>query len=98
MHAWHAVPGDGLANEIAADGNWYYYVDGKIATSVTTVTHNQYGWWYVKNGKVDFTYNGLAANEYGWWKITAGCVDFSYTGTVKYNNRTYSVKNGSVKI
>ena len=91
-----AVPADGLANEVAADGNWYYYVDGKIATSVTTVTYNQYGWWYVKNGKVDFTYNGLAANEYGWWKITGGCVDFSYNGIAKNAYGWWYIKNGNV--
>ena len=75
MHAWHAVPADGLANEIAADGNWYYYVDGKIATSVTTVTHNQYGWWYIKNGNVDFSYTGTVKYNNRTYSVKNGNVN-----------------------
>ena len=65
---------DGLANEKASDGNWYYYVNGKVATNVTTVAKNVNGWYYVKNGKVDFSANtGIAKNaerlvEYRQWK------------------------------
>ena len=69
------VPADGLANEIAADGNWYYYVDGKIATSVTTVTHNQYGWWYVKNGNVDFSYTGTVKYNNRTYSVKNGSVN-----------------------
>ena len=66
---------DGLAQ--AADGNWYYYKNGSVATDVTTLIPNDYGWWYVRNGQVDFSYTGIAPNEYGWWRIVNGAVDFS---------------------
>ncbi len=87
---------DGLANEPAADGNWYYYKDGKVATDVTTVINNKNGWWYVKNGKVDFSYNGIKNNENGWWKIVNGKVDFSYTGVTNNENGWWYVKDGKV--
>ena len=73
----------GLANSKVADGNWYYYVNGEIATNVTTVAKNVNGWYYVKNGKVDFTYNGFASNENGNWYVKNGCVKFDVNDVVK---------------
>ncbi len=87
---------DGLANERAADGNWYYYVDGKVATNVTTVAKNKNGWWYVKNGKVDFTANTVAKNENGWWIIRGGKVDFSANTVAKNENGWWKITNGKV--
>lgn len=58
MDALAEAKPDGLANEAAEDGNWYYYKDGKIATDYTGVAKNKNGWWKIKNGKVDFSYNG----------------------------------------
>lgn len=86
----------GLADTAYADGNWYYYIDGKINTGVTTVAKNKNGWFYVKNGKVDFTANTVACNENGWWKITNGCVDFNYTGLAQNENGWWVIKNGQV--
>ena len=74
---------DGLANEKAADGNWYYYKDNKIATDVTTVAKNVNGWYYVRNGKVDFTYNGFASNEHGDWYVVNGTVRFNVNDVIK---------------
>lgn len=68
---------DGIQDSAGEDGRWGYYVDGKIDTSINTVTPNAYGWWYVKDGYVDFTYNGLAQNDYGWWVIQGGKVNFN---------------------
>ena len=90
------VHADGLADQAAADGNWYYYVDGKIATSVTTVAKNKNGWWYVKNGKVDFSCNSVEKNQNGWWYIRGGKVDFSYTGVAKNANGWWRIVNGKV--
>ena len=87
---------DGLANEPAADGNWYYYKDGKVATDVTTIINNKNGWWYVKNGKVDFSYNGIKNNQNGWWKIVNGKVDFNYTGISNNENGWWRIENGKV--
>ncbi|MFR8718542.1 MAG: hypothetical protein ACLVE7_03860 [Coprococcus comes] len=50
---------DGLSDEADTDGNWYYYLNNKIATEVTTVANNKNGWWSVVNGKVDFSYTDL---------------------------------------
>lgn len=87
---------DGLSNTKDADGNWYYYRNGSIATDVTTVAENVYGWWHIVNGKVDFNSNTIAKNENGWWKITGGKVDFNYTGVAKNENGWWRVENGKV--
>lgn len=87
---------DGLADQKASDGNWYYYKNGKVATDVTTVAKNVNGWWYVKNGKVDFSADTIAKNENGWWKITGGKVDFNYTGVAKNENGWWRVEKGQV--
>ena len=87
---------NGLSDVPAADGNWYYYQDGKIATDLTTVTYNKYGWFYVHNGKVDFNYNGLAANEHGWWKISGGAVDFNYNGLAANEYGWWKITGGAV--
>ncbi|WP_448915380.1 leucine-rich repeat domain-containing protein [Eubacterium ramulus] len=86
---------DGLADQ-AEDGNWYYYIDEKVATDVTTVAQNDFGWWYVKDGKVDFSYTGLAANECGWWRIVNGAVDFNCTSVVNSEYGWWYVRNGQI--
>ena len=87
---------DGLSDEKDADGNWYYYKDNKIATTVTTVAKNKNGWWRVVNGKVDFSCNSVEKNENGWWYIRGGKVDFGYNGNVKWNGTDCYVANGKV--
>ena len=90
-----AIP-DGLANEAAEDGNWYYYKDNQIATNYTGIAKNKNGWWRVVNGKVDFNCNSVEKNENGWWYIRNGKVDFSYTGVAKNANGWWRIVNGKV--
>ena len=87
---------NGLSDTKDADGNWYYYADGKIGTGVTTVAKNKNGWWYVKNGKVDFTYTGIAKNENGWWRIVKGKVDFNCNSVEKNENGWWYIRKGKV--
>ncbi|MFR5704146.1 MAG: fibronectin type III-like domain-contianing protein [Eubacterium ramulus] len=87
---------DGLANEADENGNWNYYIDGKVATDATGLAPNAYGWWYVKNGKVDFTYTGLVSNDQGWFMVVNGMVDFGYTGLVANEYGWWMVQNGSI--
>ena len=87
---------DGLANEADENGNWNYYIDGKVATDATGLAPNAYGWWYVKNGKVDFTYTGLASNDQGWFMVVNGMVNFGYTGLVANEYGWWMVQNGSI--
>ena len=87
---------DGLANVVAADGNIYYYRDGKVATDVTGVYNNQTDWYYVKDGKVDFSYTGIKNNQNGWWRIENGKVNFNYTGVTNNENGWWYVKDGKV--
>ena len=90
------VHADGLANEPDENGDYYYYVNGEVATDVTGVINNATDWYYVKNGKVDFSYNGIRNNQNGWWKITNGKVDFNYTGVTNNENGWWYVRNGKV--
>ena len=90
------VKPDGLANEAAEDGNWYYYKDNQIATNCTGVAKNKNGWWRVVNGKVDFNCNSVEKNENGWWYIRGGKVDFNYTGVAKNANGWWRIVNGKV--
>ena len=90
------VKPDGLANEAAEDGNWYYYKDNQIATDYTGVAKNKNGWWRVVNGKVDFSCNSVEKNENGWWYIRGGKVDFNYTGVAKNKNGWWRIVNGKV--
>ncbi len=90
------VHADGLANEPDENGDYYYYVNGEVATDVTGVINNATDWYYVKNGKVDFSYNGIRNNQNGWWKITNGKVDFNYTGVTNNENGWWYVRDGKV--
>ena len=87
---------DGLADQKASDGNWYYYRNNQVAADYTGLAQNVNGWWYVRNGAVDFGANTVAQNEHGWWKITNGAVDFSYTGLVQNDQGIWLVLNGAV--
>lgn len=85
---------DGLAQ--AADGNWYYYLNGSVAANVTTLVPNAYGWWYVRNGQVDFSYTGIAPNEYGWWRIVNGGVDFNCNSVEQNEHGWFYLSGGKV--
>ena len=85
-----------VADQAAADGNWYYYENGQIASNVTTVAQNKNGWWYVRNGKVDFGYTGIANNQNGWWRIVNGKVDFNCNSVESNENGWWKLKDGMV--
>ena len=87
---------DGLSNQAAADGNWYYYRNNQVAADYTGLAQNVNGWWYVRNGAVDFGANTVAQNEHGWWKVTNGAVDFNYTGIAQNENGWWRIENGKV--
>ena len=91
-----SVISDGLSNQVAADGNWYYYKNNQIATNATTVAKNANGWFYVKNGKVDFRYTGVAQNENGWWYVKNGKVDFKANTVAQNEHGWWYIRNGKV--
>ena len=75
----------GLADAPDANGDWWYYTDGKIDTNHNGVDTNKYGWWRVENGKVNFDAQGIYSNKFGWWKTTNGKVTFKEDGV--FNNQ-----------
>ena len=84
-----------VADQAAADGNWYYYENGQIVNK-TTVAPNENGWWRIVNGKVDFNCNSVESNEYGWWKLSGGKVDFGFTGIAGNQYGAWFVRDGKV--
>ena len=80
----------------AADGNWYYYVNGIIQTDYTGIKPNANGWWRIVGGKVDFNCNSVEKNENGWWKVEGGKVNFNFTGIASNHNGRWYLKDGKV--
>ncbi|MGN0435181.1 MAG: L,D-transpeptidase family protein [Wujia sp.] len=79
-----------------SDGEWYYFRNGVVDQSFTSVVKNEYGWWYVNKGKVDFNANTIAKNENGWWLIRNGKVDFSANTVAKNEYGWWLIRNGKV--
>ena len=65
---------------LAEDGNYYYYVDGAVATSFTGLAANDMGTFYFVNGKLDFSFNGFVYQNDTWWCVAGGRVCPDYTG------------------
>ncbi len=94
--------GDGIYQN-PDDGDWYYYKDGQIDTSLTDVVKDTIGtigeqgdWWNVVDGKVT-PGETVAQNSKGWWYIDAkGMVDFSYTGFAKNDRGSWYCEKGKV--
>lgn len=83
---------------LASDGNWYYYINGEIATDYTGLASNEYGWWYVRNGALDWNYTGMASNEYGWWYVRNGALDWNYTGMASNEYGWWYMRNGALDL
>lgn len=81
-------------------GNWVYVKKGRYYTGATGVARSTTGnYVYVKNGRYYTKYTGLTKSlttcrlvyvKNGRWQK-------NYSGIVKYNGKTYSVKNGIAK-
>lgn len=84
-----------VADQAAADGEWYYYENGAPVVK-TTVAPNENGWWFVRDGKVDFTYTGIAQNENGWWRIVNGKVDFNCNSVESNEYGWWKLSGGKV--
>lgn len=84
-----------VADQAAADGEWYYYENG-VPVVKTTVAPNENGWWFVRDGKVDFTYTGIAQNENGWWRIVNGKVDFDCNSVESNEYGWWKLSGGKV--
>ncbi len=79
-----------LKNE---DGNYYYYVNGEVATDYTGLVENAVGSWYVKEGMAQMSYDGLITFEGTKYLIKAGHVS-SYTGIAKQQGVYYYFAKG----
>lgn len=76
--------------------DWNYYVNGKIATDVTTLVKYNGSWWYVHDGKIDFGAKTLIKFNGAWWYVHGGKVDFGADTLCKFNGSWWYVQNGKV--
>ena len=79
-----------------ADGQWYYYTNGKVNTSYVGFAKNSYGWWYMNKGKLDTSYTGLVKHKSNWVYVSKGKLDTKYTGLVKYKSNWVYVNKGKL--
>ncbi|MCR5148730.1 MAG: glycoside hydrolase family 9 protein [Eubacterium sp.] len=78
------------------ESGWWRIVNGKVDFNCNTVEKNENGWFKLSGGKVDFSFTGIGSNSYGKWYCKGGVVQFGFSGTVKYNGKTYKIKDGKV--
>ncbi|MBO5258930.1 MAG: Ig-like domain-containing protein [Agathobacter sp.] len=76
------------------NGVRYYYEDGQVKISLTTLVKDGGTWYYVKNGFVSGVYTGLVKYNGIWYYIKNSKVDFSYTGLCRFSGQWFYVKNG----
>ncbi|SEF44104.1 D-alanyl-D-alanine carboxypeptidase [Eubacterium ruminantium] len=81
------------------DGDWYYYVNGKVATNKTGLfkgtVKNSTGWWYVKKGKVTFTTTVINTGKELRY-IKKGKAQLHYDGFAKGGSGYYFFEDGKV--
>ncbi len=82
-------------------GDWYYYTDGQVDTSITDVmkgiVNDTSGWWNVIDGKVTPGVT-VAKNGNGWWYIDeTGMVDFNANTVAKNANGWWYILDGKVQ-
>ena len=96
----HSVAGANGFCQSPADNQWYYYINGKVQYSTSSVisgtVNGTYGWWHVVEGKVVFD-NTVARNSNGWWVIQNGKVNLTYTGYAENSNGWWYCKGGKVQ-
>ncbi len=89
----------------AADGNWYYYVDGEIDDTYYGFGSNSNGDWYVEKGMVTFEKNDVLKDTTGaigtkgdWYYVVGSKVKYEYTGVADYKNANgwWYIKDGKV--
>lgn len=78
------------------DYGWWKCTDSKVTFDENEIYKNEYGWWKTTDSKVTFKETGIFKNQYGKWYCKDSKVDFNKTGKVKFNGKTYKVKEGKV--
>ena len=85
---------DGLVEE---NGEWVYYVNGKIDTEYVGFVEYDGAIFAVANGKVQTAANGLVQdvnNPETWYYCAEGQAQTSYTGLAQYDGAWFYVKAG----
>lgn len=91
-------PEDGFHED--ENGDWYWYVNGKIATDVTGYVDWKGGKFYVTKGKLDKTVNGVkmddSADPAVWYFCANGQVQMQHKGLALYDGEWFYIENGKV--
>ena len=78
----------------AVNGVRYYYENGKVNTSVTTLVKDNGTWYYVEKGVVTGKYTGLVQYNGNWYYVQNSVLNWNYTGLCKYGSTWYYVEKG----
>ncbi len=79
------------------DYGWWYVKDSQVDFKANSIYKSQHGGWFkTTKNKVTWNETGIFKNSYGSWYVKGSKVDFNKNGKVKYNNKTYTIKNGKV--
>lgn len=85
------------ANQIYSNRyGWWKCTNGKVTFEENEIYSNPYGWWKCTDSEVTFKETGIFKNQFGKWYCKDSKVDFTKSGKVKYNGKTYTVKEGKV--
>lgn len=87
---------DNLSGLSRINGDWNYYRNGTIDSTLTTLLKYNGNWFYVRNGTIDWGYTGLVKYNGNWFYVHSGKVDFTANTLCKYNGTWWYVKRGVV--
>ncbi len=76
------------------NGEYHYYVDGKIDYSFTGLVENTLGRWYVRDGRADTNLDGIVTVDGTKYLLKAGHVWTAYSGIGKADGVYYYFHEG----
>ena len=82
-----------------ADGHWYWYEDGKVATDKNGFVDWESSKFFLVKGMVDENANGLVQdikNTADWYYCANGQAQTQYTGLAEYDGKWFYVEKGKL--
>lgn len=76
------------------DGYLYYFKDGEIDESFTSLAQYEGVWYYFEAGVLNRDYTGLVYYYGSWYYVEAGILNWNYTGLTYYYGTWYYVEGG----
>ena len=85
--------------EQAADGNYYYYVDGVVDTAQSGLKYYEpwNKWVYFEEGQWITTKDSLVEYDGSWFYVQNGELENNYSGLLEYDSNLFFVSGGQVQ-